>query len=67
MTLGILIPLALLVLGVIEAILFRQLSHRGILKENVATVLILVSLIFPLAAYGVLNFALPEIAAITVP
>jgi len=66
MSLGLLIPLILLIMGVVEAFVFRQMSQRGVLGDSVANGLIVVSLIFPLVAYGVLNFALPEIGAITI-
>ena len=66
MMLGLLIPIVLLVLGVGEAVLFRQLSLRGIMTDGLANALILLSLLFPLVAYGLLNFVFAELGAITV-
>ena len=66
MTLGLLIPIILLLLGIGEAVLFRQMSQRGVMRDSLANLLILVSLLLPLLAYGVLNFAFPEFGATTV-
>ena len=66
MTVGLLLPIVLLVLGIGEAILFRQLSLRGIMTDRIANALILLSLLFPLAGYGLLNFVFAELGAMTV-
>ena len=63
MTLGTFLPIALLVIGIVEAILFRSFARRGMTTEGRANIMILVSLMLPLIAYVVLNFVFPETGA----
>jgi len=63
MTLGTFLPIALLVIGIVDAILFRSFARRGMTTEGRANIMILVSLMLPLIAYVALNFAFPETGA----
>ncbi len=63
MTLGTLLPIALLVIGIVDAILFRSFARRGMTTEGKANIMILVSLMLPLIAYVALNFVFPETGA----
>lgn len=66
MTLGLFIPLALLVISIIELPIFLLLRQRSAMTQRGFALVALASAALPLIAYGVLNYLVPDIGAMEV-
>lgn len=66
MNLGLFLPLALAFISLTEIPLFLRWRANGMISEGQFPILILASLILPVAAYFILNLFVPEWGAIEV-
>ena len=66
MTFGTFFPLLFLVIGVVDIAIFRWMLAKGTIDDGKFYVFVLASVMLPIVAYGVLNFAFPETGAIEV-
>ena len=63
MTLGILVPLVLLIIGFAETVLFLRWLSVGRIKAGAAYLMIALTLALPVVAYVVLTFVIPDLGA----
>jgi hypothetical protein len=66
MTLAIFLPLVLAVVAIIDLLVFRWMSARGMVDDGKFNIMALVSFLLPVIAYIVLNFVAPEAGAIEI-
>lgn len=66
MTLGILLPLVCVFAALAELAIFLNWRSSGRISEGVFPLLAIASLLFPIAVYAILKYAIPDVGAMTV-